>query len=205
MNTHMNSKIDIFQDTDSFVYRNNNIITQPFSESYEHIGLQNQSAKLLTSASNILLYSNSNIRTSIKSSIINNVNQERAKFEVRKMFYKINLEKNENNVEEILKGCTDYKYHINVEKYKNNEAYIKLDSYISSPRFHEYMLKDKSFLKFILEHPLIVYHTKYEELNRTYRKYLCPYYSASAGETQFITNNASNSESEFEDQVEDID
>jgi len=183
MNTHMNSKLDIFQDIDNYVYRNGFLITQPFLESYEHIGLQNQSAKLLSSASNLLLYGDSKRIT----------NDQRSKFEIKRMFTKSELKQNENKTITVLKGCEEYLKKITETKYRDNEAFKKLDAFISNPRFSEFMIYDKAFLKFILDHPMLVYHPKYEEINNTYRKYLCPMYN-NIGPRNSNNSNTNNAE-----------
>jgi len=159
--TYMNSKIDIYQDNDSYVFRNESKTNQKYFESFEHRQIQNEAAKILSSSSNLLVYMLGKSENDLK------------KIERRmiKSFSQSEIEKNSKNIE---KEYNQFKTKVMQKKLENDREYKSLCDLINHPLFHQVMTRDKSFLIYILNHKYFPYHPRYEEIQGKYTKYLCP-------------------------------
>jgi hypothetical protein len=164
--TYMNSKIDIFQEPEDFVFRPVTL-TQRIHNSYEHQIIQNDSSNILSSSSNLILYS--------ITSGENNIHKTKKR--LHNTFSMNNYK--EPDAKEIEKQYNQTKIKIMMKKLENDSEYKQLDEFINKERFHQLMITNKNFAKFILFHKYIKYHPKYEELNQKYLKTLCPSFSIS--------------------------
>jgi hypothetical protein len=169
--TYMNSKIDIFQENDELVFRPNTV-SQSFHESYEHQQIQNDASNILSSSSNLLMYT--------IASGENNIHKTKRHFQ--NAFSMNNYKEPDSN--EIEKQYKITKMKIMHKKLENDPEYKQLDEFINKEKFHQLMITNKNFAKFILFHKYIKFHPKYDELNQKYLKTLYP------------SNNISNSESD---------
>jgi hypothetical protein len=160
----MNTKIDIFQPTDGYVFRKNKNLDS-FHQSYEHRQMQNNAAKILSSASSILLYSLAKNCENINST----TKKMKSVFAMTKV--------DDYNVEEVENKYNHFNKQVMFKKLQNDADFIQLCEYIINPRFNELMKTNLSFLKYILNHKYIKYHPLYEEISEKYRKYLCPMYN----------------------------
>ena len=194
--TYMNSKIDIFQSNEDFVFRNENV-NQRYMGSFEHRQMQNNSAKILTSASNMLVYT-----------LAKNLgNLEKSQRDLRKVFYCDREVSKENSVENIAKEHKEFKNKVMRKKLQNDHEYLTLCEFINNSRFHDIMMTNLNFLKYILSHKYFIYHPKYEEINEKYRKLLCPVFrSSSQSSAQNESQSVSQAdEEEEEEEVEEMD
>jgi hypothetical protein len=167
---YMNSKIDIFQDPEEYVFRPINV-TQRFHNSYEHQQIQNHSSDILSSSSSILMYSIASGQNNIyktKSHIKNTFSMKDYK---------------EPDPKEIEKQYNQTKTKIMMKKLENDPEFQKLDEFINNDKFHQLMLTNKTFAKYILFHKYIKYHPRYEELHQKYSKTLCPNFNISNSES----------------------
>jgi hypothetical protein len=162
----MNTKIDIFQSTDGYVLRKNKNLDS-FHQSFEHRQMQNSAAKILSSASNLLVYS--------LAKNCDNLNSTNKK--MKSVFTMTKVDDPEYNVEQVENKYNQFNKQVMLKKLQNDSEFIQLCQYISNPRFHELMKSNLTFLKFILNHKYVKYHPLYEEINEKYRKYLCPMYN----------------------------
>lgn len=162
--TYMNSKIDIFQNNDGYVYRNESKINQKYFESFEHRQIQNESAKILANSSNILVYLLGK----------NENNLEHVKRKLMKSFSQSEVDDKENNSKSVESEYNKFKKKVMQKKLENDREYKQLCELIDHPRFHEVITRDKAFLNYVLHHKYLAYHPKYEELTEKYKKYLCP-------------------------------
>ena len=160
----MNAKIDIFQEPNSYVFRNKNI-TQGFYNSYEHQIIQNDTVSLLSSSSNILLFSIANGDNNISLS----------RYSLRKNFIMNDADKKEN-CKDMEIEYNKLKKRIMMKKLENDDEFKQLCDFINNPKFHQLMTTNRNFAKFILYHKYLEYHSKYEEINKNYLKILCPAY-----------------------------
>jgi hypothetical protein len=161
--TFMNSKIDIFQDTSGYVYRGKNI-NQKFANSYEHIKMQNDAACVLSSASNLLVFTLGKGLNSMNQSI----------FKLKKTFTQNEIEDKESSDSYVQSEYKKIKFRLMKKKLETDQEYKKLCEIIDSPVFDSLMRSNLSLLKAILNHKYFPYHPKYEEINEKYRKLLCP-------------------------------
>jgi hypothetical protein len=190
--TYMNSKIDIFQGNEDYVFRNENV-NQGYMGSFEHRQMQNNSAKILTNASNMLVYT-----------LAKNLgNLEKSQKELRKVFYFDREAEKENSVHNIAKEHKEFKKKIMRKKLQKDQEYLTLCEFINNSRFHDIMMTNLNFLRYILSHKYLVYHPRYEEINEKYRKLLCPMFRSSlqaGSEPQSQINSQQDEEDEDEEE-----
>jgi hypothetical protein len=170
---YMNSKIDIFQSQDGYVFRNKNV-KQNFQESYEHIQMQNNAARILSSASDQLVFS--------LAKEYNNL--DATTYTMKKTFTLNKIEEKEYDINYVENEYNSFKNKIMRKKLQNDADYRQLCEFIDSPRFNEVMLSNRQFLRYILNHKYFIYHTKHDEINQTYRKYLCPMFNQNQSDSQ---------------------
>lgn len=167
---YMNSKIDIFQEPEKFAFRPINL-TQRFHNSYEHQQIQNDSSDILSSSSNLLIHTIASGQN----------NLYKTKRQLQNTFSMKNY--NEPNPKQIEKQYNQTKTKIMIKKLENDSEYKQLDDFINKEKFHQLMMTNKNFAKFILFHKYIKYHPKYEEINQKYLKTLCPSFNISNSES----------------------
>jgi hypothetical protein len=158
----MNSKIDIFQDSDGYVFRNDGKVVD-YSNSYERRQNLNESAKILSDSSSLLLHTLGSKYKSV----------EETKYRLRTNFSIVDPGAKYNS-KYIENDYMNFKRNVMMKKLENDEEFKKLCEFIEHPRFHEVMIRDWSFLNYILNHKYIKYHPKYEELAEKYSSHLCP-------------------------------
>jgi hypothetical protein len=162
----MNSKIDIFQEPNSYVFRSKNI-KQNFHNSYEHQIIQNDTAIILSSSSNLLLYSIANGDNDIHKS----------KYFLKKNFPMTEAYDGKDCFRDMENQYNNLKKRIMMKKLENDEEFKQLCDFINNSKFHQLMTTNTNFAKFILYHKYLEYHSKYEEINKNYLKLLCPAYN----------------------------
>jgi hypothetical protein len=154
----MNSKIDIFQDIDSYVFRNKEI-TQAFQNSYEHQQIQNDSAKILSSSSNLLLYT-----------LGTNTNDlAKTKHDLKKTFTLTNEDINPLSINESENEYNKFKKKMMVKKLENDPDYNHLNQIINHPNFDQLMRSRLDVLKYVVTHRYLQYHPKGEEILKNYK------------------------------------
>lgn len=169
----MNTKIDIFQPTDGYVFRKNKNLDS-FHQSYEHRQIQNNAAKILSSASNLLVYSLAKNCESLNSTTK----------KMKSVFTMTKVDDPNYNVEQVENKYNQFNKQVMFKKLENDADFIQLCQYISNPRFNELMKSNLTFLKYILNHKYFKYHPLYEDINEKYRKYLCPMYHQNNAEDE---------------------
>jgi hypothetical protein len=164
--TFMNSKIDIFQEPEDYVFRPITV-SQRFHESYEHQQIQKDTSNILSSSSSLLMYT--------IASGENNIYKTKKK--LQNTFSMSNYK--ESNPKDIENQYNQIKMKIMHKKLENDPEFIQLDEFINKEKFHQLMMTNKNFAKFILFHKYIKFHPKHEELNQKYLKTLCPNFNLS--------------------------
>ena len=157
---YMNSKIDIYQDNDGYVFRNKDKTNVDYYESYEHRQIQNEASKILSSSSNLLVYllgKNMNNLEKVKNSLI-------------KCFSQSEVEGQENNPKYVESEYLKFKRKIMVKKLVNDTEYLHLCRLIDHPQFYEWMDGNKSFMNYVINHKYFQYHQRYEEIKERYEK-----------------------------------
>lgn len=134
--TFMNSKIDIFQTNDEYVFRNEKV-KQKFYESYEHRQMQDNASKILSSASNLLVYS---LAKGLD-------NLDISQTQLKQVFSKNEVEQKEYNIKYVEKKHAELKRNLMRKKLENDSEYIQLCEFIENPRFHEILTTNRSFFK----------------------------------------------------------
>lgn len=192
---YMNSKIDIFQSNDGYVFRNKNV-TQKFYESFEHIQMQNNAAKILSSASNQMLYTLAKDLDGL----------EATQKIMKKAFVQHIVPGHENDRDYVESQHLQFKKNIMRKKLENDYEYQQLCDFIENPRFGEAMVGNRAFLRYILNHKYLNYHPKYEEIKEKYQKYLCPVFSGGNNPSSSSDNNTSenvgNNDNEEDEEME---
>lgn len=174
----MNTKIDIFQDSESFVFRTKSV-KQPFFKSYEHELIQNEASGILSNSSDLLVFS--------LGKELDNLTL--AKHQLKKSIsmsktHETDIQMNTEN------EYKNFKKKIMMKKLANDSEYKQLSDFISSPQFESLMKTNINFARFILKHKYLCYHPKYEEIKTKYKKLLCPAYASAS------SNTSNNSEEE---------
>jgi hypothetical protein len=162
----MNTKIDIYQPNDGYVFRKNKT-TEAFHQSFEHRQMQNSAAKILSSASSMLVYSLAKSSESLNST----------KKKMKSVFTMTKVEDPNYNAEYVENKYNQFNKKVMLKKLENDTEYLQLCEYINNPRFNDLMRTNLSFVKYILNHKYIKYHPQFEEISEKYRKFLCPMYS----------------------------
>ena len=148
---HTNTMIDIFQDNEGYCVRGK----LPFENSNEHRIIQNNSAAILQSSSNLLFYTMGNG--------LDNINI--AKKQLKKYFYDIKQNKiMELSQEEFDKKHTKLQQKIIRQKLLTNPLYVQLDNMIKRQNFEELMRNDRVFALQVLTHQFLPFHPRYEEI-----------------------------------------
>lgn len=168
--SYMNTKIDIFQNNDGYVFRNKNI--HPFYNSYEHFLMQDSTASILSSSSNLIIYSLSKNYQDINKS----------RHELRKIFHQKFVDDPSNQGNLVEKKYKEFHNKTMREKLEDDEEYKSLKSLIDHPRFEQIMSSNHSFLRYILNHKYLRYHPRYEEIKEKYNKSRCPFYNQNSSE-----------------------
>jgi hypothetical protein len=153
----MNTKIDIFQDIDSYVIRGKDI-KQGFKDSYEHEQIQNDSARILSNSSNLLLYS-----------LGNNINDLSKTKHTLKTTFSLTNEDIGQPFEDMENEYTAFKKKLMAKKLETDTDYIYLCNLINHPSFHQLMVTRNDILKYVISHKYLQYHPKYEEIIKKYR------------------------------------
>jgi hypothetical protein len=151
---YMNAKIDIFQDIDSYVFRNKEI-TQEFKNSYEHELIQNDSAKILSNSSNMLIYCLGNGVDDIT----------KAKHLLKKNFT-LDISQPIDQIED---EYTAFKKKMMIKKLETDPDYTHLCTIISHPSFHQLMMSRNDVLRYVISHRYLQYHPQHEEIIKKYK------------------------------------
>ena len=154
-----NAKIDIFQNTDSFVLHTDTKERVPIIDSYENKQLENETAFLLQRKNCLVYYSLYEGHSNIN----------RTNFNLKKTFRE-NINKN-NVCDEDLEKLK------NLIRNANKEEYEELLLNIKNPKFDQLMRSNPNFLRYILYHKMLPYLPDKDIINSTYRKLLCHNYS----------------------------
>lgn len=161
-----NTKIDIFQSGEEPCFRNlgknKNLIN--FEKSFEHDKMKNDSFKILSRASNSVLYS-----------IANNMSLSKTNHNLKKIFSLGDVVDKDNQYDKLEKKYTIFIREIKMKKLKHDPEYLRLCEFIDHPNFDKMMRSDQFLLRTILKHKYLKFHEKYKQIKKTYLPLLNKY------------------------------
>ncbi len=154
-----NSKLDIFQTYEEPVFRNFmiNPKLQIFENSFEHNNIKTESIRILTNASNSIIFS-----------LASNSSIKKTNHLMKKLFTSENLSTKENKMESIDNRYKIFVMRMRKKQLKDDPEFKRLCDIIESPKFDEIMRSDKRILRAVLKHKYLKYHDQYKRIIRTY-------------------------------------
>ena len=158
---YTNGQLDIFKSNGSFAFRPNKVNAK-YENSYEHNELQNNSASILSSASNLFLYAMSN----------NFPTLHQAKAALRRNFYDTEQNKIMGLTSaEIEKENEKILLKLDRESFEGLLEYERFAQLIDNPNFDHMMRNDRTFLNTIIRSPLLAYHPRRNEILEAYQNF----------------------------------
>lgn len=151
-----NSSLDIFQGNNEYCFRIEKS-NQTFDNSYEHRVIQDNSANILQSTSNLLFYTMGNAFDNV------NISKQRLK----KYFYDTEQNKIMNmSQKQINEKYEQIERKLIREQIKNNPSYIQLDTLMNRENFVDLLRNSREFSLTIINHQFFPFHPRYEEVLR---------------------------------------
>jgi len=154
-----NSRMDIYQTYEEPVFRDckNNSKLYTFQNSFEHDKIKNDSIKILSNASNSLIFS-----------LVNNDSMIKTNHLMKKLMTIEDVSKKENKIENFKSKYKVFVKRIRKNQLKDDEEFRCLSQFIENPKFDEIMRSDKRILKAILKHKYLKFHDQYKRIIKTY-------------------------------------